>query len=72
METNKSISEIIKPLLEHGDISEIAKRHGVTRAHVSRVLHGKANGPEILLSLYEKAKISVDVKDKINSLLRVA
>jgi predicted transcriptional regulator len=72
METNKSISQIIKPLLEHGDIKEIAKEHGVSREHVSKVLHGKVNSPKILMSLYEKAKKTVELEEKIKSLLRSA
>jgi transcriptional regulator with XRE-family HTH domain len=72
METNKSISQIIKPLLSHGDVTEVAKEYGVTREHVSRVLHGKVKSPKILLCLYNKAKLSVDLTEKIKSLQSVA
>lgn len=72
METNKSISQIIKPHLSHGDITEVAKENGVTREHVSRVLHGKAKAPKILFALYERAKVSAEILEKINSLQSVA
>jgi hypothetical protein len=72
MGTNKSISDIIKPLLEHGDISEVAKEHGVTISEVSRVLHGKKINKKILMSLYNKAKKTIELEKKINSLQKSA
>jgi predicted transcriptional regulator len=68
METSKNVYDIIKPHLAWGDISNIAKEHGVTKGHVSKILHGEKKNPKILLALYEKAKLSIDVEEKIRSL----
>ena len=65
---NSDVRDTIKPLLEHGDISQVAREVGVSYQMTYKVLTGKKNSKRILLALYKKALSNKAIQQEIDTI----
>ena len=63
---NSEVRNTIKPLLEHGDISQVAREVGVSYQMAYKVLNGKKESKRILLALYKKAQENKALQQEID------